>query len=1089
MKKLILAIIFLLLTISLCGCEFITKVVDKANNAWDVVSNDLASQIFKDVDYNNVTSDLYFPTEFKKYTITYQSMNENVIDNTGKVTRPELDTLVKVIVTFTEKISDTEYSEQDFLVHFIVKGYLNNDNPTDNTTKTTKNVTENKTSTKESISTKESSTTPSLEELSSKLNNVCVEMTSIYVDQEDEAYTITDDVLYIYTDDIIYWFAVYDYCLYQTEYENYFVFGSTYDTYIFDYDEEYYSAKSTFKYFAEIGAYDYLVFEFDDEDFTSTYDSKNDTYTFTCNESKLSKYKTSYFTDCIYEVESYVYELESYEITVKDNEIYSIVLEFTYTESYDSESFIYDCISELYFSEYGLQELELPEYTELSDEVLIELFEIDDTDYDDDDDDDDSEDLYYIYNESVANGTLVAVNGNIIGLDNKQFFVYDGDTAITCYYGTNKNYNWSSLKVGDYITLTGTKKTFNGLVEINVDANSIEIDKTKTKLYSVETVKDIDDINNILSQGKVVNIENYTITKEFQKLSSTSSEYLIEVEDAYDNTIEIIFKGSNVSNFNDDLSEYKVEDSISFNNLVVYWYKGVQFLAIYSTELVNTQLKLSKTQITVENGTELSDAMKGITVTLNGETITNYTYTCTNYNKTKVGSYTVTVNANDEVATLTVVIKSAPTETTTNSETVRIVDAASLNDLTVGLKSTGNVKVLVFPIEFSDKKFEDGYKEKIDLAFNGTSEETGYESLHSYYYKSSYGKLNITATILDAYEVSDTWKKVKGAISDSYLDYDYLLEVITYYDSLIDYSEYDANEDGYIDCIYLIYSASYNTDDEDTIWWAFTNEYIEDEEEALFDNIGLDYYTFLSYEFFNDPIMYSDDDDSSDDDTYITVNAVTIIHETGHVLGLDDYYDYDLYTGPTGGIGGGDMMDYNVGDHNAYSKALLNWIDPIVLVNKTGEYTLNSFTTTGESIIIAKDWDNSLFSEYYIIDFYTPDGVNELTKGYTGSFSEKGIRIYHVYSTLDEYENCTASYDMTIYDNSSTEYKLISLVEADGENNITEDDYPYGGYSENSDLFKANDTYTFKWYDGTSSNIKMTVKSLTDTAVIEFTSK
>jgi M6 family metalloprotease-like protein len=57
-------------------------------------------------------------------------------------------------------------------------------------------------------------------------------------------------------------------------------------------------------------------------------------------------------------------------------------------------------------------------------------------------------------------------------------------------------------------------------------------------------------------------------------------------------------------------------------------------------------------------------------------------------------------------------------------------------------------------------------------------------------------------------------------------------------------------------------------------------------------------------------------------------------------LGLPDYYDYDDTTGPKGGVGGWDMMDYNGGDHNAFSKYLLGWIDPLVIRSGTQKIIL-----------------------------------------------------------------------------------------------------------------------------------------------------
>ena len=79
----------------------------------------------------------------------------------------------------------------------------------------------------------------------------------------------------------------------------------------------------------------------------------------------------------------------------------------------------------------------------------------------------------------------------------------------------------------------------------------------------------------------------------------------------------------------------------------------------------------------------------------------------------------------------------------------------------------------------------------------------------------------------------------------------------------------------------------------------------------------------------------------------------------------DDYYDYEEGNGPDGGIGGGDMMDYNVGDHNAYSKMMLGWISPIVMTD-TDTITLSSFGSSGDAIFIFKDYNGSFFSEYYV---------------------------------------------------------------------------------------------------------------------------
>ena len=361
------------------------------------------------------------------------------------------------------------------------------------------------------------------------------------------------------------------------------------------------------------------------------------------------------------------------------------------------------------------------------------------------------------------------------------------------------------------------------------------------------------------------------------------------------------------------------------------------------------------------------------------------------------------------------------------------------------------MQILVIPVAFSNQPIYDGYKELLEIGFNGTSADTGWESLNSYYYKTSFGKLNINATILDAYQSNIAYDETDDGEDEEYgyTDYRILQEAIEYYDSSIDYSLYDSNNDGYIDCIYLVYLAPYSDSD---LYWAYTNTYSSDD---IFDNKQLYTYMWLSIEFFNEDI--SSNSEISDS---VTVNCETLIHETGHALGLDDYYDTKK-TNRNGGYGSGVMMDYNTGDHDSYSKAILGWIDPWVVTNTNAYIELSSFALTGDSIFIAKDWNGSYFGEFYIVDFYTPEGLNELTAGERGKPSISGIRISHLDSTLKEVVEY-AAYDVTKYNNSNNDHMLISIVEADQDNSILLE----AAEMDNSDLWQAGESISLDWYDG-----------------------
>ena len=134
-----------------------------------------------------------------------------------------------------------------------------------------------------------------------------------------------------------------------------------------------------------------------------------------------------------------------------------------------------------------------------------------------------------------------------------------------------------------------------------------------------------------------------------------------------------------------------------------------------------------------------------------------------------------------------------------------------------GLPSTGTYDVLVVPVEIQNVPFEASYKTKLDKVFNGTSLDTGWESVASYYYKSSFGLLDLNFDILDKHITSNVKSYYEGKGQDG--DQHAILDALTALDSTIDFSKYDSNNDGVIDSIIFIYSTDYNYDVDP--WWAW----------------------------------------------------------------------------------------------------------------------------------------------------------------------------------------------------------------------------------------------------------------------------
>ena len=79
------------------------------------------------------------------------------------------------------------------------------------------------------------------------------------------------------------------------------------------------------------------------------------------------------------------------------------------------------------------------------------------------------------------------------------------------------------------------------------------------------------------------------------------------------------------------------------------------------------------------------------------------------------------------------------------------------------LPSLGKPKALVIPVEFPDctaesKKYS---IDKIETAFNGNSQDVEWESVNSFFKKSSYGKVDVD------FDVMTSWFKTKNSIKSS----------------------------------------------------------------------------------------------------------------------------------------------------------------------------------------------------------------------------------------------------------------------------------------------------------------------------------
>lgn len=601
--------------------------------------------------------------------------------------------------------------------------------------------------------------------------------------------------------------------------------------------------------------------------------------------------------------------------------------------------------------------------------------------------------------------TVVITKGYVNGIVGNNIYIQDSTGGVYIYLGTDSSVS-PYVEMGDEIIVEGIKTTYKGLVEIK-DITSIEFTGEYEDIYP-DTINSLDEMVLELYSCQLVDIKEVTITNLPSTLISSTNDVSIKVSDGTNEATLFISKHVDYdikeTLFSDTL---KVGDKININEAVIGCFNSYQIVVTSFTTLEKVK----------EN--------------TGGEDITFGT------------------------------LNKAPEDTSKLIDVLPNMgkDGDEIYGLTKGLPSSGNPQVLVIPIAFTDYPAPNDIQSTLQTAFFGSSSDTGWESLTSYYNKTSYGKLNITGTVLPAYNTGK-----RSSYYDSYEDGDYLFikAALEYYDSIIDYSDYDYDKDGYIDAIYFIYTCPYSYD-ENSMYWAYTYEYYTDDYE-YYDGVEADFYVCAGYDFLFDALANG---------SKVKYNMETYIHETGHLLGLDDYYDYDESTGPGGGIGGGDMMDYNIGDNNPFSKIILGWTTPYLVEGSSCKVKLNSFGESGDVILIPKSFNGTYFDEYYLVDFYTPDGLNELESGNNGLFSVSGVRIYHVDATLANPSMAWSVWEIYEYNNSNTSHKLIKLIEADGNNRIENSRY---GISEDSDLFQEGTSYSnSKWYDGTSTNFVINI--------------
>ncbi len=407
-----------------------------------------------------------------------------------------------------------------------------------------------------------------------------------------------------------------------------------------------------------------------------------------------------------------------------------------------------------------------------------------------------------------------------------------------------------------------------------------------------------------------------------------------------------------------------------------------------------------------------------------------------------------------------------PTEPTT--EYIEPVEPVTWNEAVIaecdaGLPSHGNGNLVVFYVDFPDCRYTTDFSEEQlrQIAF-GASDESDpcypFESMSAFYARSSKGALDLNGTV-----IRYTTKENQAVYDNDKVKI--VEECYEAFKDTVDFSQYDGDGDGKIDATLITVPTAAGDD----AWWpcagGFGDPYYEVDGKTLGHLItgNAEVVSLADYKNFNS----------------------SYLHEMGHCMGLPDYYLYssDDYEGFHGDAGS-ELMDADAySDFGCFSKLMLGWYKQnqvSVYDASLGSQTFslyNAQTDNGNCVIIPNgSLDGQYFSEYFILEYVTPDGNNcGLPRDRWWETIGSGIRIYHAKADLQR------DYWWTFlkYQNGS-EYcggnddgiRLVRLV-GDGEGVFTTGDVISSG------------TSGFGWYDANENEsvnpgVTITVGELVD---------
>ncbi len=328
---------------------------------------------------------------------------------------------------------------------------------------------------------------------------------------------------------------------------------------------------------------------------------------------------------------------------------------------------------------------------------------------------------------------------------------------------------------------------------------------------------------------------------------------------------------------------------------------------------------------------------------------------------------------------------------------------------------TGDKKGIIILVNFKDVSFTATQADFNNLANTPNYSSGNYKgSMYDYFYAQSDGQFRLTFDVVGPVTVSQN-RAYYGANNSNDEDVKpaaMVVEAVKLVDNMVNFADYDWDDDGYVDQVYVVYAGKGEADggSEDTIWpheWELSSASSYGGSRQRLDGVYIDTYACGG---------------EQDGSTGATAGIGTMCHEFSHCLGYPDFYDTDYSGGQ--GMGDWDLMcggSYNGGGYQpagytSYERWVAGWKTPTELVNTQSITNMKALQDTESDTYVIYNKGNR--NEYFLLE-------NRQKTGWDASLPGEGLLILHV------------DYDATVWSNNQPNdvpsHQRMTWIPADNE--------------------------------------------------------